>query len=82
MSNYKQKWQEFTEIRKRTALVNILVMDSDKYGTASANQNFNYHPKLNFNLKLNFNNNQKPNKKIVANDNYENIFILSLIKNA
>ena len=51
-------------------------MDSDEYGTASANQNFNYHP------KLDFNDDQKPNKKLVANDNYKNIFILSLIKNA
>ena len=51
-------------------------MDSDEYGTASANQNSNYHP------KLNFNDNQKYQKKLVANDNYKNIFILSLIKNA
>jgi hypothetical protein len=26
MSNYKQKWQKFTELRRRTALVNILVI--------------------------------------------------------
>ena len=66
-----------------TAILNFAISaadssgwSSEEYGTASANQNLNYHP------KLNFNNNQKPNKKLVANDNYENIFILSLIKNA
>ena len=51
-------------------------MDSDEYGTESANQNFSNHP------KLNFNDNHKYQKKLVANDNYKNIFILSLIKNA
>ena len=66
-----------------TAILNFAISaadssgwSSEEYGTASANQNLNYHP------KLNFNNNQKPNKKLVANDNYKNIFILSLIKNA
>jgi hypothetical protein len=49
---------------------------ADKYGTTSANQNFNYHP------KLNFNDNQKYQKKLVANDNYENIFMLLINKNA
>jgi len=28
------------------------------------------------------NNNKKPNKKLVANDNYENIFMLLINKNA
>jgi len=66
-----------------TAILNFAISaadssgwSSEEYGTASANQNLNYHP------KLNFNNNQKYQNKLVANDNYENIVILSLIKNA
>jgi hypothetical protein len=66
-----------------TAILNFAISaadssgwSSEEYGTASANQNLNYRP------KLNFNNNQKYQNKLVANDNYENIVILSLIKNA
>jgi hypothetical protein len=66
-----------------TAILNFAISaadssgwSSEEYGTASANQNSSYHP------KLNFNDNQKYQKKLVANDNYENIFMLLIDKNA
>jgi hypothetical protein len=66
-----------------TAIINFAISaadssgwNSEEYGIASTNQNSSYHP------KLNFNGNKKPNKKLVANDNYENILILLINKNA
>ena len=48
--SYKQKWQEFTEILNfAISAADSSGWSSEEYGTTSANQNFNYHPKLNFN---------------------------------